>query len=61
MVTTTYTGERIRFVSNKPFDDVVAQLSAKIGHPSLAKFNRQISEARTDSELKAIVESTIGP
>jgi uncharacterized protein (DUF302 family) len=48
--------ERFSLTSSKPFDQVVAAVSAAIGHPDMAEFGRSTHEARSFAELKSAVE-----
>ena len=48
--------ERFSLTSSKPFDQVVADLDASIGHPDMAEFGRSTHEARSLAELKSAVE-----
>src|SRR5271154_371433 len=48
--------ERFSIISSKPFDQVVAALTAAIGHPDMAEFVRSTNEARSFAELKRAVE-----
>jgi len=48
--------ERFSLTSSKPFDQVVADLDASIGHPDMAEFGRSTHEARSFAELKSAVE-----
>jgi hypothetical protein len=55
--------ERFSLITSKPFDEVIACVSAAIGHPDMAEFGRSTHEARCFAELKCAVEkglSTIG-
>jgi uncharacterized protein (DUF302 family) len=48
--------ERFSLTSSKPFDEVVAGVSAAIGHPEMAEFGKSTHEARSFAELKSAVE-----
>jgi uncharacterized protein (DUF302 family) len=48
--------ERFSLISSKPFDQVVADLYASIGHPDMAEFGRSTNEASSFAELKRAVE-----
>jgi len=53
--------ERFSVVSSKAFDDVVAAVEAKIGHPDMGALRRGITAAQNEAELKKVVESAVGP
>jgi uncharacterized protein (DUF302 family) len=53
--------QRCSVISSKPFDDVVAGLEAKIGHPDMSTFRKEITAARTQAEMEQVVHSAIGP
>lgn len=48
--------ERFSLISSKPFDQVVADLNAAIGHPDMAAFARSTHEASSFAELKSAIE-----
>jgi uncharacterized protein (DUF302 family) len=48
--------ERFSLTSSKPFDEVVADVNAAIGHPDMAEFGESTHEARSFAELKSEVE-----
>jgi uncharacterized protein (DUF302 family) len=48
--------ERFSLTSSKPFDEVVADVNAAIGHPDMAEFGKSTHEARSFAELKSAVE-----
>jgi uncharacterized protein (DUF302 family) len=48
--------ERFSLTSSKPFDQVVADVNAAIGHPDIAEFGKSTHEARSFAELKSAVE-----
>jgi uncharacterized protein (DUF302 family) len=48
--------ERFSLTASKPFDQVVAVLTASIGHPDMAEFGRSTHGARSFAELKRAVE-----
>ncbi len=51
---------RFRMVSSRPFDDVVAALTAPIGRPEMAAFQRGIGAARSLADLEAVVGGAVG-
>ena len=48
--------ERFSLTASKPFDQVVAAVSAAVGHPDMAEFGRSTHAARSFAELKSAVE-----
>jgi uncharacterized protein (DUF302 family) len=53
--------ERFSVVSSRSFDEVVASLNQKIGHPDMVAFRTSISEAQTESALEVTVQRAVGP
>jgi hypothetical protein len=53
--------ERFSGVSSKAFDDVIAAVEAKIGHPDMSALPRRITAALNEAELKKAVQSAVGP
>jgi len=53
--------QRVSVISSKPFDDVVAALEARIGHPDMRVFGQKIAAAQTQAELDQFVQSAVGP
>jgi uncharacterized protein (DUF302 family) len=52
--------QRFSITTSKSFKDVVAGLESRISHPDLMAFRKNISAARTDSELQKIVQAATG-
>jgi uncharacterized protein (DUF302 family) len=52
--------ERFSLTTSKPFDEVIADVNAAIGHPDMAEFGRLTHEARSFAELKSVVERSVG-
>jgi uncharacterized protein (DUF302 family) len=52
---------RIRVYSARSFDDVLRALTATIGRPDPAEFQRAITAAVTLADLEEIVGSAVGP
>jgi uncharacterized protein (DUF302 family) len=52
--------QRVSVVSSASFDDIVAHLDAKIGHPDMNAFGKAIATARTESDMEEVVEAAIG-
>jgi uncharacterized protein (DUF302 family) len=53
--------QRFSVVSTRSFDQVVARINEKIGHPDMAAFGKSISSAQNEAELERVVESATGP
>lgn len=53
--------ERFSRVSSKSFDDVVAAVESKIGHPNMSAFRQGITAAQGEAEMKKVVDRTVGP
>jgi hypothetical protein len=49
--------ERFSLTTSRPFDEVVAGVSAAIGHPDMVDFERLTHEARSFAELKSVIET----
>jgi len=52
---------RFSVTSSRPFDEVVATLEAAVGHPNIPTFTKNIAAAKTEGELKEIVQQAAGP
>jgi hypothetical protein len=52
---------RYSVVSNRPFEEVVARLTATIGQPDVSAFQKEMSAATNLAELEAVVGGAIGP
>jgi uncharacterized protein (DUF302 family) len=48
--------QRFSLTTSKPFDEVVANVSAAIGHPDMTEFGKSTHEARSFAELKSAIE-----
>jgi uncharacterized protein (DUF302 family) len=53
--------QRVSVTSSKPFDEVVAAIEAKIGHPDMSAFRQKITAAQSEAELQQVVQSAAGP
>ncbi|MGD0958086.1 MAG: DUF302 domain-containing protein [Candidatus Acidiferrales bacterium] len=53
--------QRVSVTSSKPFDDVVAAIEARIGHPDMSAFGKRIAAAQTEDDLEQVVQSAVGP
>jgi uncharacterized protein (DUF302 family) len=53
--------ERTSVISRQPFDEVVAKLSAAVGHPDMSAFRRDVAAARTPEDLERVVDAATGP
>jgi hypothetical protein len=51
---------RYSVVSSRPFEEVVARLTATIGQPDVSAFQKELSAATTLAELEAVVGGAIG-
>jgi len=51
---------RISVVSSRPFDEVVRQLTATIGHPDMNAFHDAVVAATTGADLENVVQAAIG-
>lgn len=60
MRTTEFLVRRISVVSLRPFDDVVARLTATIGRPDMRVFHRALEAAATLGDLEQVVRGAIG-
>jgi uncharacterized protein (DUF302 family) len=60
MATKQINVQRFSITTSKSFKDVVAGLESRIGHPDMMAFRKNISAARTDSELQKIVQAATG-
>ena len=52
--------QRVSVKSSKPFDDVVATIEARIGHPDMSVFGKRIAAAQTEADLEQLVQSEVG-
>jgi uncharacterized protein (DUF302 family) len=52
--------ERVTFVSNRSFEDVLRSLDKCIGRPNLAELGRQMNEAPTFEEYASIIHGAVG-
>jgi uncharacterized protein (DUF302 family) len=48
--------ERFSLTTSKQFDEVIAGVNARIGHPDMAEFRRSTHEARSFAEMTSAVE-----
>jgi uncharacterized protein (DUF302 family) len=53
--------ERFSVVSTKPFEQVVARVSDALGHPDMRAMTSGVREAKTYSEVEALIHSMVGP
>ncbi len=53
--------QRFSVVSSLPFDEVVAKLEARIGHPDTSLFRKEIASAQNEAEFTEVVNKAIGP
>jgi uncharacterized protein (DUF302 family) len=52
--------ERFTVISPKPFDDVLAALKARIGHPNMVEFWQSTQNATSEAELEAAIQPVLG-
>jgi uncharacterized protein (DUF302 family) len=60
MKTTQISVERFSLISSRSLRDVLATLQAAIGHPDMDAFRKNVSAAKTASELENVIRSAIG-
>ena len=60
MATTEILVRRFNVVSSRPFEEVVARLTATIGQPDMPAFQKAVAAATSLAELEAVVEGAIG-
>jgi uncharacterized protein (DUF302 family) len=53
--------ERFSVVSTRRFDEVLSRIEARVGHPDMPSFLREISTARSEAELEEAVNRAAGP
>lgn len=61
MTITPVPTERVSFLSQRPFDEVLASVEAAIGHPDLRKLFAEITAAQTYEDLMKVVAPALGP
>lgn len=54
------TVQRFSLVSRKPFEEVLAVITAAIGRPNMQLFQQEIAAAETEATLKELVQKAIG-
>jgi uncharacterized protein (DUF302 family) len=60
MTTREISVERLTFVSNRPFDDVLSRLDKGIGRPNFGELSRRMNEAATFEEYSAVIRGAVG-
>jgi len=60
MTTTEIQVRRFSVVSPKPFEEVIARLTATIGHPDVTAFRGAVAEATTFADLERVVHGAVG-
>ena len=53
--------ERVTVISRKSFQDVLSKFDAAVGHPNIEEFWKDVSAAKTKSEMEKVVQSALGP
>ena len=51
---------RFSVVSSRPFEEIVRELTATIGHPDMSVFHSGVAAARTVADLEEVVQGAIG-
>lgn len=59
MQTHEFSGRRWSITSQKPFDDVVAAVEAKIGRPNMGEFVARMAAAETYEEMQKVVQDSV--
>lgn len=60
MTTKKIVVERVTFMSNKPFDEVLGLLDKGIGRPNFGELGRRMSEAATFEEYSSVIRGVVG-
>jgi hypothetical protein len=53
--------QRFSVVSSRPFEEVIARLTATIGQPDMPAFQKAVAAAADLAELQSVVEGAVGP
>lgn len=53
--------QRVKVVTTATFDQVVARIDAAIGHPDIATFHKNLSNAQTLDEMERVVHPVTQP
>lgn len=61
MATRQISVQRFGITSSKPFQDVVSGLELAVGRPDLRAFQKDISAAKSYSEVESVVNKATGP
>lgn len=61
MATRQITVERLSVTSTKPFQQVLANLDGRIGHPDVSVVRTEITKAKSFQEVESIVNRAVGP
>src|SRR5689334_20373554 len=61
MISTEIRARRISIISHRPFEEVIKRLTAAVGHPEMKAFHQGILNAKTGTELEAMVQEATGP
>jgi len=59
MQTHEFSGRRWSITSQKPFDDVVADVEEKIGRPNMGEFVAQMTAAASFEEMQKVVHGSV--
>lgn len=60
MTTKKIAVERVTFVSNRPFEEVLVRLDVGIGRPNFGELSRRMNAAATLEEYESIVHGAVG-
>jgi uncharacterized protein (DUF302 family) len=53
--------QRVNIVTTEPFDTLVAQIDAQIGHPDMTAFRKSLSAAQNEAEMENVVNPVTQP
>ena len=53
--------ERVSVTSRKSLQDVLSKFDAAVGRPDIQEFWRNVTAAKTRSEMETVVQSALGP
>jgi hypothetical protein len=60
MTTKKITVERVTFVSNRSFEEVLGLLDKGVGRPNLGELGRRMNEAATFEEYASVIRGVVG-
>jgi uncharacterized protein (DUF302 family) len=53
--------QRFSITCSRKFQEIVAALQGAVGHPDMARFQKNLAEAKTCAELEEVVHAAVGP